>query len=282
MEARRSHRHAMRAAGWMAAALAVSMLLIQSKPARADEVHVVQPGETLGAIAQLYGLPLNAVALANSIHDVDFVWHGQSLTIPSDIEAAAQVPDLAYVVHSVQAGEILSGIADRYGVSLESIVTLNGLTDKDWIHPGQQLEIPSLDAAMFNEQDIETVLANAEAEFGIPNGLLRGLAWQESGWQQHVVSSAGAIGLTQVMPSTAKWATQELVYGAEAWETDPWANARVGAAVLRFLLDYYGGDIPAALAGYYQGIGSLQTFGVFDETYQYMANVMLFQEWFAD
>jgi N-acetylmuramoyl-L-alanine amidase len=121
-------------------------------------------------------------------------------------------------------------------------------------------------------------LRDAELEFGLPVGLLRALAWQESGWQQHVVSGAGAVGLTQLLPSTAEWVVEFLLGEPLNWKTDARANARVGAAFLRHLINRAQGDLRLALASYYQGWSSVERYGLYDETRQYVENVLFLAE----
>lgn len=77
--------------------------------------------------------------------------------------------------------------------------------------------------------------------------LLEALVWQESRWQANALSRAGAIGLTQLMPGTAR----EL--GVNPFDSN--ANLFGGARYLRQQLDRFGGDIELALAAYNAGPG---------------------------
>ncbi len=129
--------------------------------------------------------------------------------------------------------------------------------------------------------DARQMLVDAAAEFGIVPDLVLALAWQESGWQQHLVSSAGAIGVMQVLPSTANWALTDLgVKNAEDWRTNPRSNIRVGAAVLSALIDQAGGNGDMALAFYVQGWYSVEKYGWFDETNDYVASVNALRLWY--
>ena len=78
--------------------------------------------------------------------------------------------------------------------------------------------------------------------------LVLGLARQESSFDAGVVSHAGAIGLMQLMPDTARQAG-----GTGAGLTDPTVNLRLGEAYLRNLLEQFGGVVPYALAAYNAG-----------------------------
>jgi soluble lytic murein transglycosylase-like protein len=84
--------------------------------------------------------------------------------------------------------------------------------------------------------------------------LVMGLAWHESGWQPTVVSSAGAVGIMQVMPATAAvdgpWLLHRYVN-----LYDPGDNIDLGTAILKNNLDSYGNDLAKALTAYYAGGG---------------------------
>jgi soluble lytic murein transglycosylase-like protein len=81
-----------------------------------------------------------------------------------------------------------------------------------------------------------------------------GLVRAESSFRPRVVSSAGAVGLTQVLPSTGRW----IVPGTTRRDLmDPETNLRVGFRYLRYLLDRYDGDEALALTAYNRGPGTV-------------------------
>lgn len=93
------------------------------------------------------------------------------------------------------------------------------------------------------------VFRAAEAN-GVAPDLFYSLIQSESGFRPGVVSGAGAVGLAQVKPSTAR----AIRPGLERWELfDPRTNLDVGAAYLARLLDRYGGDVERALRAYNVG-----------------------------
>jgi soluble lytic murein transglycosylase-like protein len=110
----------------------------------------------------------------------------------------------------------------------------------------------------------------AAARNGIDPALLTGLIRQESGFDPNAVSSAGAVGLTQLMPSTAQ------ALGV-ADPRDPAQSIEAGARYLREQLDRFGGDATKALAAYNAGPGAVERFGgvpPYSETQQYVRNVL--------
>src|SRR4030095_630447 len=84
--------------------------------------------------------------------------------------------------------------------------------------------------------------------------LVKAVALVESGFNPKAVSSAGAKGLMQLMPSTAKR------YGISDLH-DPYQSLRAGAAHLRDLLDEYDGNVTLALAAYNAGSGAVKRYG---------------------
>jgi soluble lytic murein transglycosylase-like protein len=113
------------------------------------------------------------------------------------------------------------------------------------------------------------VVERAAAAAEISPALLAALVWQESRWDAGAVSPKGAMGLTQLMPGTAR------DLGVDP--RDPNANLAGGARYLRQLLDTFQGDVVKALAAYNAGPGRvLKANGVpaIRETRAYVASVV--------
>ena len=250
---------------------------------RADESYVVEPGDTLSAIAYEYGVSVDDLVRANGLEDPDHIVAGEPLVIRAAAYAGGSPAGPMERYHQVGAGETLSGIAAQFGVSAGAIVAANGIDDPDRIYAGALLLIPGGSvgtdapvptAVRVTRAEAEAALRAAAREFGVSEGLLLSLAWQESGWQQHVVSHAGAVGLLQLRPDTADWA-QEVVMGERVdWVGSVEGNARAGAAVLRHHIDYFGGDEWMALAAYYQGVAGVEDDGPYAETRLYVLNIL--------
>ena len=122
--------------------------------------HVVRPGETLFRISQRYGVSVDALVAANQITDRTIIYSGQVLAIPgagspapseqpesAPPPATAPTPPSTTGVHTVQAGETLSQIARRYGVSVASLASSNNLANPSLIYAGQQLQVAGASAA---------------------------------------------------------------------------------------------------------------------------------------
>ena len=113
--------------------------------------YLVQPGDTLYSIARRSGMSLNALLTLNGLSQSSVIYPGQSLTISqSDSRVATKssynAKPLASGVstsgtYTVQAGDTLYGIARRSGMSLNTLLSLNGLSQSSVIHPGQTLKL---------------------------------------------------------------------------------------------------------------------------------------------
>ena len=241
----------------------------------AGQAHVIQPGETLSGIADRYGISIAELMSLNGITDPDLIHAGESLSVGAQTAVVAPV----LMTHLVVPGDALSSIALEYGVSIEALVSANNIEDRNTIAIERLLIIPLVTRARHSAAQAagKVAVRAAESEFGLPPGLLLALAWQESGWNQAMVSYAGAIGVTQIMPETADWALLTLAPDAVNWRTSATDNARLGASILRSYLDRTGGDVRLSLAAYYQGWRSIETRGIYEETGPYVASILALQ-----
>jgi len=112
-------------------------------------------------------------------------------------------------------------------------------------------------------------LSHAAAAANISPTLLSALVWQESRWNAQAVSRAGAIGLAQLMPGTAR--------DLGVNPADPVANLHGGARYLRQLLDKFDGNVEMALAAYNAGAGRVRSAGgipAIAETRNYVTSIV--------
>ncbi len=153
---RRLHRLLVRAA----TVTVTVLLLLPLAPAalaspQAGSTHVVQPGETLWAIASAAGVDANALAALNNLTDSDTLIVGQSLTLPASAVAiatpAAPVTATArpagpktsvLTAYTVQPGETVGVVARDFGITTDALVAANGLSDADHIGAGAVLKVP--------------------------------------------------------------------------------------------------------------------------------------------
>lgn len=97
--------------------------------------YVVQSGDTLSQIALNYGTTVTQIAYANNIRNVNLIYTGQTLYIPTSN------CDMNHTLYVVRRGDTLWGISRRFGVSIARIVMLNRISNPNLIYPGNVLRI---------------------------------------------------------------------------------------------------------------------------------------------
>lgn len=187
----------------------------------------------------------------------------------------------------IRPGETLSDIAARAGLSVAEVQAANGIADPDRIYAGQTLRLEAdasggsaaAPAGAGSREAVGALLDSTARAYGMDPAFVKAIAWQESGWNPSVVSSADAIGVMQVLPSTGRWVSESLV-GRELDLHDPADNIEAGVVFLRYLYRLTGGDVDRLLAGYYQGLRSVEENGVYTDTVQYVANIKALRDRF--
>ena len=120
------------------------------------------------------------------------------------------------------------------------------------------------------KEDMDSIFEEASALYQIPSKLLRAVAKAESGFNPKAVSKAGAMGVMQLMPGTARSLGVSDPYNARQ-------NILGGAKYLKQNLDRFGGDISLALAAYNAGPNSVTKYGgipPYKETQNYVKKIM--------
>lgn len=99
------------------------------------QIYVVQYGDTLSQIALEYGTTVATLASINNIQNVNLIYVGQIIKIPS------YSYDMSHRLYVVKRGDTLWGISRRFGVSIARIVMLNRIANPNLIYPGNVLRI---------------------------------------------------------------------------------------------------------------------------------------------
>ncbi|MCE1226529.1 MAG: lytic transglycosylase domain-containing protein [Geobacteraceae bacterium] len=121
-----------------------------------------------------------------------------------------------------------------------------------------------------NPQEFEHLITAASAKYGVSASLIRAVIQAESGYNPQAVSRAGAGGLMQLMPGTAK-------HLKVADRFNPGQNVDGGVRYLKFLLDTFKGDVSLALAAYNAGLSKVAKYGgipPYEETRTYVSRVL--------
>ncbi len=305
----------------------LAALLSLTLPATASALfeHVVAPGETLTSVAAADGLTVAQLAAANGLSVNSDLVTGTLLAIPPQTlgtttvaaapepvttaapdtystAAAAPATSGGYVV---QPGDTLSGIAARYGLSLDQLAADNGLSPNGVLLYGTTLNVSggassADDVSTSTDSSADTSSAAtpvipaagtggaqptpeyvspsevgsiAEAN-GVPASLAEAIGYQESGFNNDLVSSTGATGVMQIEPGTWDYIGANLASPPPLEPASATDNVRAGVLLLHSLLDQTGGNEALAAAGYYQGLASVQSQGEYNDTKQYVDDVM--------
>ena len=128
-----------------------------------------------------------------------------------------------------------------------------------------QLEIPA-DVPTSGDKDLDRIIFEVGEREGVDPRFIHAVIWQESRYDQTARSHAGAQGLMQLMPATAKR------FGCED-PNDPQSNIEAGTKYLGWLLKRFSGNVELALAGYNAGEGAVDKYnGIppYNETRNYV------------
>ena len=125
------------------ATLSVAALPANAQPS-SEFSHVVRPGETLGQIAEQYGVSVYQLAALNGIGNAHLIYTWQRLSLPAEAAPAEATPTSAGT-HTVQPGETLGSIAALYDISLFDLQLANNNFNA-WIFPGDELNLPGISA----------------------------------------------------------------------------------------------------------------------------------------
>lgn len=191
----------------------------------------------------------------------------------SDMESLGQV-----------ASSTDSASSDKQGVaSYIQNLTLNGNVQvpqnvldaiTNWSNEGNTAATPIMSSIQAGSTAInhnyEEIVKRASLKYGVPEKLISSVIKHESNFNNTVESSAGAVGLMQLMPATAK-------YIGVNDRTNPEENIMGGTKYLGMMLDKYDGDIQLALAAYNAGPGNVDKYGgvpPFKETQNYLKKVL--------
>ena len=280
------------------------MALPGASPASAAVPHTVVAGDTLWSIAAANNLTTRSLAVYNGLSEDADVVLGTTVDVPTVDEASAALASGGGQASSsgstgsgdggsyvVQAGDTLSQIAERAGISAGDLAATNGLDTNGLLLSGTVLRLSggggggsssdsgdsssstsSTGPEATGEQVSSDEIIQIAEEHGVPGSLAAAIAWQESGFNNSVISSAGARGVMQIIPETWDFVQNSLASGSLS-ASSAQDNVHAGVMYLAYLLDRTGGDPELAAAAYYQGLASVESQGMLPETERYVANV---------
>jgi len=300
--------------------LAAATMLASPAAACADFAHVVSPGESLTSVAALDGLSVSQLAAANGLSPDAELISGSTLDIPPQSSGTTDSSDTATAGSSdtssdnaapttsvgsgsyvVQPGDTLSAIAANAGTTVDQLAAANGLDPSGILLAGAVLNLSGAgsgsgattepvstagtDSSGGPEPTPEIVSAGevgsiAQSE-GVSPSLAEAIGWQESGFNNDLVSSTGAVGVMQIEPGTWDYIGQNLAGPPPLQPASAHDNIRAGTLLLHSLMSDTGGDPALTAAGYYQGLQSVQANGMYSDTQQYVNDVLALRQQFG-
>jgi len=134
---------------FLAAGAIAATAALHTTSASADTILTVSAGQTLNKIAAQTGSSVNDIAKANNIKNVNLIFIGQRLTIPSGSSSSNNTVNATATAstYTVKPGDTLWHIATTHGLKLGELINLNNVNINDIIYPGQVLTLSSKTSA---------------------------------------------------------------------------------------------------------------------------------------
>lgn len=276
-------------------ALGLPLLLAAVVTAAAPGFVTVQRGDTLSHIAKRHGISISELQRINELGNSTRIYAGQQLRVGASGGGSSAGGGNR---HRIVRGDTLSGIAARYGVSQRALAAANDLAPTSTIYAGSTLVIPGgsgssasgssssgsggsgaasrsrPSSGSISRDEVRQIIRDTARRYGVDPSLALAIADQESGFRQGVVSSANAIGVMQVLPTTVDW--MESVVGHDLDPYDVRDNVEAGVALLKVLRSQVG--VEDTIAAYYQGLRAVREDGWYRETEVYVANVLALRD----
>ncbi len=274
----------------------VLLLLAAVLTASAPGLIRISRGDTLSGIAQRRHTTVRVLLDLNHLNGNATIYAGRLLRVP--------VPPPVVYTYVVRPGDNLTTVARRLATPMSALMGRNHLRTtvlqigQRLTYTGPAAAAPEVDAsaaspgspsaaqhravlaqrAVPSQAAVQALIVRAAHRYDVPADLALAVAYQESGFQQRVVSPVDAVGVMQVLPSTALGLGAEHGRSYDVLKTSD--NVEAGVLLLRDLLRATR-DWQGALAGYYQGLGSVHTQGLLPQTHAYIRNVGFLRHRFA-
>ncbi|MGO4598790.1 LysM peptidoglycan-binding domain-containing protein [Terrabacter sp. 2RAF25] len=215
-----------------------------------DVVHVVRTGDTMSDIAKKYSVSLTKLLAANKLRSSAVIFVGQKVVVPGAGSTAAAATSAPKPTPAPPSG---------YSVSAQTAKAVAASKAKL-----AAAKVPS-------RTETAAIIRATAARHGVDPKLALAIAWLESGWHQRSVSYTNAVGVMQIMPVSQTWASE--LAGRSLDRFDTRQNITSGVLIIRSL-QASADSREQAIAGYYQGLYSVRTKGLYEDTKRYVASVL--------
>jgi LysM repeat protein len=200
-------------------------------PGKTCHWYTVRSGDTLTGIAVATKTSIKTLARANHLQNINRIFQNQVLCIP----------------YPIKQGHVPSGLMSNGTVRWYAYSALESST----------------------QSQVKKTLRQAAAHYHLPVSLLQAIAWQESGWQQRIISRDGGIGVMQIMPYTAMGLNASLGKRHDPYKLHD--NIYLGAYYLHILWKNFHGDLNKVISAYNEGGWAVVHQGIFN--WHYVNNV---------
>jgi LysM repeat protein len=228
-----------------------------SKPARSGSTrsYVVRSGDTLTGIAARHHMSLARLAKLNGISSKEFIHAGTTLKVTGSTTSTSPA------THAKK----------KTTATKKKNNTFAGRTYSDAIVDAAHRNRSTLAGrAVPSRAETKAKITRISRQHGLDPSIALAISYQESGWDQRQVSVANAVGAMQVIPSTGEWTSQLAGRQLDLLDTDD--NITAGVLLLKVLTEQ-ADSTSEAIAGYYQGLASVESNGMYGDTKQYVQNV---------
>jgi N-acetylmuramoyl-L-alanine amidase len=291
--------------------LGLLVLVAAVLTAGAPNVIRIHRGDTLSELAKRHHTTVAVLQALNRMGGSTTIYAGETLRVPGSAPRAVARPVIRTVLrtYAVRPGDGLIVVARRLHTTPSVLIRVNRL-HRDYLILGERLRYPVVvrtttaarsggstlvvpgsvarsaathravlrSRSLPSKAAVKQMIARSARRHGVPVSLALAVAYQESGFQQRVVSPVDAIGAMQVLPSTGRALGR--LHGRSFDLLKASDNVEAGVLLLRDLLQATG-RADRALAGYYQGLGSISRKGLLPQTKQYVRNVLLLRQQFS-
>ncbi len=200
--------------------------------------YTVHSGDTLSRIAANYRTTIWVLAQVNYIANVNLIFTGQRMCIPYHVGTAGS-----------SGGSLSSsGVLPNGSVLWYAYNALQGST----------------------HDQVVAMIRQVAVRYHLPVSLLLAIAWQESGWTQHVIARDGGIGVMQIMPYTAMGINTGTGVRRDPYKL--WDNLNMGATYLSWLWNSFHGNLAEVISAYNEGGWAVIHRGIFN--WSYVNNVL--------